>query len=199
MPVTLNIESMVHLCPDRKNVYRKKSCTSFVTYLQIAESRIDGRSDRSTRPNKVSVYSPRPHGAAESTSRDWPIYSHTDVRWGRFCKVIWSWNNFHGNSLPSADSRFKKGSCQFLGGLIRNSMDRLTDHTQNDLKSVKEPQNTNSATIIRYSCIDTYVHNCLKPLSNDWKLCSNNQIHIWIMKFKCCLNIVFTWKSSRQA
>ena len=26
-----------------------------------------------------------------------------------------------------------------------------------------------------YSCIDTYAHSCLKPLSNEQKSCSNNQ------------------------
>ena len=34
---------------------------------------------------------------------------------------------------------------------------------------------------------------------NDRKPCSNNQIHVQIMKFMCCLNMVFTSKSSRRA
>ena len=42
-----------------------------------------------------------------------------------------------------------------------------------------------------HSCIDTYAHSCLKPLSNERKLCSDNQIHVQIMKFACCLNMVF--------
>ena len=31
---------------------------------------------------------------------------------------------------------------------------------------------------IKYSCIDTYAHSCLKPLSNERRPCSNNQIRI---------------------
>ena len=50
---------------------------------------------------------------------------------------------------------------------------------------------------IIHSCIDTYAYSCLKPLSNERKLCSNNQIHVQIKKFACCLNMVFIWKSSR--
>ena len=60
----------------------------------------------------------------------------------------WSWKIFYDHYLPSADSR--KGSCQLLakeyaltinclGGLQGNSVDRLTDRTRNDLKSVEEP------------------------------------------------------------
>ena len=38
------------------------------------------------------------------------------------------------------------------------------------------------------SCI--YAHSCLKPLSNERKPSSNNQIHVQIMKFACYLNMV---------
>ena len=51
--------------------------------------------------------------------------------------------------------------------------------------------------IIVYSCIDTYVHSCLKLLLNERKQCSNNQIHVQIMELVCCLNMtslgLFAW------
>ena len=51
--------------------------------------------------------------------------------------------NFYGHSLPSTDSRNTK-ECALvlvncLGGLPRNSVDRLTDHARNDLKHVEGP------------------------------------------------------------
>ena len=32
----------------------------------------------------------------------------------------------------------------------------------------------------------------------DQKQCSNNENHIQIMEFSCCLNMIFTWKSSKR-
>ena len=57
----------------------------------------------------------------------------------------WSWNNFYGHSLPSADSRravvskiwWKNGHwvlVNCLGGLARNNGDRLTDRTRRAVK-----------------------------------------------------------------
>ena len=33
----------------------------------------------------------------------------------------------------------------------------------------------------------------------DQKQCSHNENHVQTMEFTCCLNMVFTWKSSREA
>ena len=52
-------------------------------------------------------------------------------------------NNFYGHSLPTLIQEGRKNVHKVLvnclGGLPRNSVDRLTDHAQNDLKSVEGP------------------------------------------------------------
>ena len=57
---------------------------------------------------------------------------------------IWSWNNFNGHSLPTADSRKElpvtvESMAIYLGSLSRNTVDRLTYRARNDLYSVEEP------------------------------------------------------------
>ena len=62
---------------------------------------------------------------------------------------IWSWNNFYGHSLPTADSsRTVVSYCPKYGGLVlvnclvslpRSCVDRLTDCARNDINSVEEP------------------------------------------------------------
>ena len=42
-----------------------------------------------------------------------------------------------------------------------------------------------------YSCIDIYVHSCLKPFLIGRKPCSNRKTHVQIMKFTGCLNMGF--------
>ena len=44
---------------------------------------------------------------------------------------------------------------------------------------------------ILYSCIDIYVHSCLRPISIGRKPCSNSKTYVQIMKFTCRLNMGF--------
>ena len=65
-----------------------------------------------------------------------------------FRRDNWSWNNFYGHSLPTAESCMavvsywrKYGHLVLvnrLGSLPRNSVDRLTDRDRNDLNSVEK-------------------------------------------------------------
>ena len=42
-----------------------------------------------------------------------------------------------------------------------------------------------------YSCINIYVHSCLRQISIGRKPCSNSKTHVQIMKFTCRLNMGF--------
>ena len=60
--------------------------------------------------------------------------------------------NFYGHSLPSTDSRNAK-ECALvlvncLGGLPRNSVDRLTDHARNMSKGHKTPIQQHSESVL---------------------------------------------------
>ena len=50
-----------------------------------------------------------------------------------------------------------------------------------------------------YSCINTYAHTCLKPLSNVWKLWLKIQIHVVILKFMLEHDLNLTCKSLKWA
>ena len=48
-----------------------------------------------------------------------------------------------------------------------------------------------TSTIKQHSCIDIYMHSCLRPISIGRKPCSNSKTHVQIMKFTCRLNMGF--------
>ena len=74
----------------------------------------------------------------------WTVASSILTSGKTFFRWDWSWKHFYDHSLPSADSRravvsyWRKNGhwvlVNCLGGLPRNSVARLTDRAQNDLK-----------------------------------------------------------------
>ena len=79
--------------------------------------------------------------------------------------IIWSWNNFYGNSLPTADS--SRG----LESLPRNTVDRLTDGSlgcPSTFKPISPSSSSSSSSLFAVTTV--HVWELVTMLLEFWKV-----------------------------